>query len=1551
VFVTLKPLLMSLSKVVGHIVSVLRSLRNRHVENVPHVIAGFFAVCVLAHAAAALAADPPKKPMRESAAVPSDKNILKRFSAIEDYLAEKRWTEAIEVLQEIAQTDGRMLVLAEPGTAGKSAGYLNVATRCNILLSKLPPAGLQAYRKRVDPQARRWMEQWNRTHDEADLLRVHREAYLSSFGDEALWALGESAWDRGDAASARLYWTQLVPLGQEARAADLPTVLRYPDSKLNHAGVLARLVLCTLLEGERDRARTELERLKELVPGAEGSLAGRQGRLSDLLAEIIDESAAWEASADADGAATFALNAGRSGVLPAGVELGASRWSHPLPSPQLRFPERINAAPDRGPLSYHPVTFGDIVLVNSARSVWAWNLLTGEPAWPNERGTAEIYPPVPEEDGGPPSQVCSGVPYQTMTVADGRLYARLGAVTNPAEKEFRSESLECDLVCLDLANGQGKLAWKIAANELIRDEHTWRFEGSPLVQGGRAFVALSRRRPQFEFAIACLDAATGRLIWNRPVVFARGAADDLHNRVSHLLLTAGAGKLFLSTDAGAIVAVDAGDGRLDWAVTYESVPAPPAAASDHLRQGLLPAMFHEGLLFAAPNDCNRLFCIEADSGRVRWQIDQPKTGRWRHLLGVVSGGDSGRLIVSGNSLWSIDIASKNVVFGRRSNAFGDRIPPEDQGYGRGVLAGNTVLWPTRESVKVVDASTGMTISEKKLHTPEAADVGGNLTVAQGMLLVAQPERLVAYCEYSLIKQRLERELSERTGAAVPGNPLIASPTGPTRRTRRMSTEDLFGQLADVELAQGNVDAAVGALRNAVAARESDPLGAKTSPSKYRRELLELLRHAARSAVSEGKAAQAVERLLEARQQATDQADAAAILIDLAEAELANERPVAAVGYWQEILDDGRIRDEKYRVTTAGATASTAIASLIKERGPAVYVDIERRAATEVSEFLKTGDLSGLRRVLQKYPNAVATRRAWHDLAELDCRAGNFHSGLAIFARLLDQSSAPDERAACLADRASTLEAAGYWRTARMAWKQLASGNLAGEEIELAGSMHRAGDLARRRLENPHYKLYEPPEEPAARYLDRAWSLNLAEPTAPQIGQHIGPAALTPPVGHSTILVPQYESPAFGLACLLVHRLGSAADGAGPRLDCLDRATGKVRWSRSLAAAPQWSAYSESGLLLATGNQLTAVALEDGRELWVTPLITTTSAEVNASRPVIADGVVWRTADGVDSRTAERDDRPGKPAHPVHPVHPVHLALRDHWVLAFESQSGATAIDARTGNMAWTFKPPRGHLQGHWSCGARGIALQTLKPAIHWLIDISAERRVTELPGTAEPWLQGPVFDEDDVTLVAVNSHRRIECQSAETGHSRWDYQGGMSFAHVDPILWSAGGRLLLTVDGTTLTSVNPLTGRADWSVGIADRPLKNPGTQVVATRDAAFAASHGLLRRISLKYGGCNWEQFLGTTADQWRVADCGELIAAWPVETPNRGDSSVRSPQHIIWCDARTGRVIQQLTIGTDERVLDVTGDEHGCLVRTNKTLVAFRPAAEAREIASGKR
>ena len=1446
-------------------------------------------------------ADRPRSMLRESVTLPADSNVIKRFRAIDDYLTEKRWADAIELLQEIAQTDGRLLVKVQEGTSTDSSVYLNVATRCNILLSRLPKDGLDAYRKKVDPQARRWMDHWKLTHNEADLHKIVREAYLSSMGDDALLALGETAWDQRDIESARLYWTQLVPLGQEAREINLPTVLRYPDSDLNQAEILARLILCTIAENEQDRASAEISRLMELHPDAEGRLAGRNGQLSEILKQIQHDALNWQPLADAD-STTFALTMGRNGTVSDSVELGAPKWSQGLPSNKLPPFDRQNLLNDKKPLSYHPVTWQDYVFVNSSRSIWAWNLVTGEPAWPSEGRTAEIYPPASDVAGGLPNQrLYGGAPHYTMTISEGRLYARMGSViTNGASDEEPGDS---DLICLDIERGQGKIQWKISSRELTNDPKPWRFEGAPVVMSGRAYIVLSRR-PNFEFAVACLDASTGALIWHRPVAASRATFEDHINRVSHLLLTSGAGKLYLSTDAGTILALSAKDGRLDWAITYESVGRTLATAAD---DSLTPAMYHKGLLFVAPNDCNRLFCIEADSGRVRWQFRHPEGERWRHLLGVVPGGQFGRLIVSGRNLASIDIGARKIVFGPKAAGLTAR--PE-QGYGRGLLVGKTVLWPTQESIKTIDARTGTVLANKPLHVPGSAEIGGNLTVAQGMLLVAQPERMVAYCEYSLLKQRLQDELSLRlkapsltTDSSIDGH-AEAVPFASTQNGHfsRRSTERINRLLSDVDFAQGNFEGAISRLRDCL--QKSVEAQDVAAESQYRSRLLYLLRQAGRTAKSEGDTTTAVERLTEARQLSTEPNDVAAVLMDLGEAELGQRRPVAAMEAWQQILDDEKLRDVVIQGTTAGSLAAKSMSRVIRDRGRAVYATIEGEANQAIAARLEAGDPEGLRTLLRQYPHAESVGQAWRKLASLDFEASRFQEALAIHAYLVDQSVLPQERAAALADWSRALERAGYWRSARESWKKLESSDISETPVVFEGASVRAGELAREQLERPIYQS----SGRQSQQLSRTWQMGVGTSSIRDV---------------DAVLVPENEAPSMNLDCVLVHRW--IGDKEGFRCDCIDRSTGQTRWSRSTTKAIRWVACAPTHLVVATDLELSAWTFESGTELWST-VLSPTEGQTGVRR-VFSD------------RDPRRMTQAGKPIASDQ----IRLALRDRWVLLFNPNSGLKAIDHRTGKTAWSFLPARGRLQSEWACGVRQVALQTITPPTTWLLDIAADRQISELPGTQEAWMQGPVID--DQTVVTVDIDRRIQGQSLGAG-PQWKYRGGMSMAHTNPVLWKTDSQLLLAVDGITLTKINPSTGRVQWTAGIADFPLNAVRDQIVANDESAWAVSQGILRQIRLDNGELISREFLGDLSDQWKIRLFGDVVAAWPLVDNQAGSRR----QFVIWCDAKTGHFLQRMNLPVGERISNVTADEAGWLIETDLHLTSYihRPVSAPLNVAT---
>jgi hypothetical protein len=150
----------------------------------------------------------------------------------------------------------------------------------------------------------------------------------------------------------------------------------------------------------------------------------------------------------------------------------------------------------------------------------------------------------------------------------------------------------------------------------------------------------------------------------------------------------------------------------------------------HWRRDLTPCLYDRGTLLVAPADTADIFALDAQTGQMLWQTALEDATQ---LLGVA--GES--LIAAGGRLYWIGLAGPQR--GRLQHVWPDG--QEKPGYGRGLLAGGDVLWPTRENVYVVDARTAQV--KKAIDLVSLGVRGGNLLVAGRRLLVADDRGLVA----------------------------------------------------------------------------------------------------------------------------------------------------------------------------------------------------------------------------------------------------------------------------------------------------------------------------------------------------------------------------------------------------------------------------------------------------------------------------------------------------------------------------------------------------------------------------------------------------------------------------------------------------------------------------------------------------------------------------------------------------------------------------------------------------------------------------------------
>ncbi|HUG90227.1 MAG TPA: PQQ-binding-like beta-propeller repeat protein [Planctomycetaceae bacterium] len=1389
---------------------------------------------------------PSQRRFRESIALETSAVVVKKLASVGEYLADGQIDEAVEILRDISAASGDTLVPVEPGR------YVNASHYGHLLVAGLPPEALAAYRQRVDGWARQWFEEGRSRRDEALLRRVVAQAFTSSFGDDALWLLGEWAWDRGELSSARAYWTQMLPLPLDQPVAPgrpLP-VLRYPDAGRSQAEILARLVLVSIVEGDRERATDELAVFRTRHAASEGELAGRHGRLAEILEAVLGEARTWQVPVSVAQYQTFAANPRRNGAVPqSGLDVGHVLWSDTLP-PERWMTENPRPAlrPDP-PLRLFPVVSGDMLLASDGQRVYHWKLRAAEPTpvWPaGERG-AVLFPDVPgAASGGYMSSRVIGVPRHTLTVHNDRLYAKLGSpIAGRAADEVHQ--FPSSLVCLDLSpEKQGKRVWEVASDELLPDEPGWLFEGSPVADSGRVYVALRRNHPDARLRIACLEAESGRPIWNRHVGSSVFEVGDKHNLMSHQLLTLGENAVFYSTDMGAIVALDVRDGRPLWVVTYESQkPADVELLNDHLRNGLTPCLYHRGLVVAAPNDFGGVLAIDAETGLVRWE-QRPFPDRIRHLLGV----GRGKVIVSGNSLWGLDLWTGRF---RPPDGWGEPAEqnPQMWGYGQGLLLGDEVLFPKRDEIDVRDQATGRRNRLIRLKEHDRAATGGNLAVAGRHLIVAEPNRIVVFSDTSGLLDQ-QRDVVE------------AHPRSVRARFDLAETQALAGQLEEA-LEQFRIAASLPAAGDA-----DGPV-----QQQARQRMFELLVRLGGRAAETGDLPQATSRLATAIDTAPDRGSQLAATWRLAEVQAAHGRPEHAVATYQSIVQNvelAALPDPAPSSRTAGQAARREIDRLIELHGRSVYRRFDEDARRRFAAALSAGDPQAVRALVEAFPNARDGPAALLELARLHRRRGEPRDSIRICRRLLaalptadlarDDGGLPAQAKPPTSQQADTVrrdaiellaracEEGAYWRLAARAWRQLAAefprAVVESDEVSVvspAAVNVSAVEFAARRLASPPYTAELPPPGASAPPLplERLWSRRL-------------------PPGAEVVL-PSGEPPANGLRCVLFNDTG---------LHAIDPADGRDRWERRIDHPVLWAAYAGEQLLIGTRRTLRALSLERGDVLWERPLSAAGSSEESDRRPR-----------GLPSFTA----------------------LEDQTVCLIPGRR-LFAVDLE-GGLRWEFARTGATLGPRWLCDGRHTVVQTFVPDRTVIIDSASGETLAEWPGDPDPWLREPVR-LSHVRFVTIDGNRRIHVVSADPQDPGWTYAGPASHANADPDALPAGDRLLVVIDGDTLLSLDLQTGERQWSRPLARNPLQAAAGRLASDGESLYWATDGILRRVALADGSLMWERLLGSPAGAWQAACFDHYVAAWPAGRTHKSSHG----EALLICDAATGDPVQELML-----------------------------------------
>jgi len=719
----------------------------------------------------------------------ADNAARAHLARVDALLKQDQWPEAVENLRQLIESGSDRLIPVDDAASSGFRRYVTLRDYAQMKLASLAhaaPAALAFYRELVDPIAEQYLKQADDERREEPLKQIVSKFLVSSCGDEALWRLGESALERGEWGAARGHWEQISPLlrfppqhgawkafegtplwlltrqlqGEDAWSAAEPRLtasageamfLAYPDTNLPLADVRARLVLVSILEGNPERALTELELLRRTDPDARGRLGGQSGSYVKLLSDLLEQSGGWPRLRDEPGWPTFAGNAARNKHAQYHNDFwGAARWSAGLPEltagrEYFSSEGQRVAEPLRGLLSYHPIIVEDLAIVQAGprpADIIARRLSDGEVVF----GEAEEFDWAWEDSGRP---VSVGVPRYTLTAQGHRLYARVGLAARNLSGRLLPEDNPSRIIGLDLdTQGRRVLELGLGSGEWATG---WSFEGPPVSDGQRLYVVLRQRDAVHAKAhVAAYDARTGRRLWRRMVCGSETPVDR-PVELTHTLLTLRQGTLYLNTNLGAVAALRVEDGGLVWLSEYPRADfrgEHPDRNTQHFFRDLNPCLLHEDLVIAAPSDSDRLFALDANTGRLLWSTFPEQASGVIHLLGV--GGDT--LLASGDCLYWFDVHTGQLraqIPGPRKVTPG-HARPDPRGNGRGLLTHHEVYWPTQDAIMVFEqtprrSSRGWEpVLLRNIDLTTRGATGGNLVLADGALLIAAGDRLTSF---------------------------------------------------------------------------------------------------------------------------------------------------------------------------------------------------------------------------------------------------------------------------------------------------------------------------------------------------------------------------------------------------------------------------------------------------------------------------------------------------------------------------------------------------------------------------------------------------------------------------------------------------------------------------------------------------------------------------------------------------------------------------------------------------------------------------------------
>ncbi len=1410
-----------------------------------------------------------------------------------------QWAEAVGIYQRIIDQYGDKVASLPRDPAANPASdpgaefqvFVDLRAFCHRSLALLPPEARAIYRGRIDPVAEGWFRDGSARRDVSTLRRIVDLAFCSTWGDDALELLGDIAFQDGRFGEALAAYRQIVP-GREGAGYHLV----YPDPSVDVARLAAKAILCRAAAGETLDVAAELAEYSGRYRDASGSLAGRKGAYATILKEALQADHLAPRSEPDGRWPTFAGSLRRQRVIPEAVDVGSQQWRVPL--------DRVSgghagnsygnirgmAASPQGPpgerlLAYHPIVLGDQVIVGDGTRVLAYNLNDRPAGRPGSAPTAiePVWKHDPQTIIPQAYKNSTSIPRYTLTAVGNRIYARMGPATPSAFVPVGrgSGGASSYIIALDW-KAQGKLLWIQRAADLALPNRgptlpnrSVNFEGTPVADGRNVYLAVTDRREQTSTYVACFDAETGVRRWVR---YLGAASPDTDNFMGmgmpfnppppsdfgHRLLSLEGPYLYYQTSLGAVVALEAETGSIRWIANY---PRQDQTRSNGSDRDLNPAIVHDGLVFVAPSDASAIFAFHADNGRLAWKSDPiPDEVKVTHLLGVAKG----RLVATGDRVLLLDSRTGKLVSTWPDSG-------KSEGYGRGLLAGDRIYWPTKDRIEVLDQSSGLR-AEPPIRLMESYHTtGGNLVAGDGFLIIAQADALVVFCQNSRLIERYREEL-------------VRDPNQASTHYRLARAAEAVGR---DQLALESYDLAV---RHARASETVDgqPLAEVAVDHEY--QLLIRLGEQERGAGAHGGAAASFEK---ASRLARGAADRLRARLSLAEVQFEGGHPDQAVSILGSVLADEPLRsltvdsEDGHRAVRADLLIGDRLSAILKKCGRPIYEPYDKKAKELLEQGRRDQDARVLDEIAKAYPAALIVPESIFELAKLHESAGRPAQAARAYKRLLTLGTIPDaDRGRALLRLARVFQAQNYLVAARDAYLDLQARH---GRLRLPDVMPNLtlGEIAAAELASPALSQISAgqPRPPLPLPLSRTWHRESPD---------------TQPLRVLT---------AAGVLPGLQSCRAFVLDGS--RISPLDPSSGEGRWTVDLEASASWIGYLSDKLLAGNTQRVVAVDPTTGQEQW-------RFSQQPSSRgrrgpdPFAKPGPKPEAQAGATAASASLHG----------------FQLSGHRLFCLRGDHELVALDGESGATEWVFRSPGGPINENLWIGTDRIVLQVQGPSQLLVLETESGRLVVHTPLADGEQLERPPVPIDEDHVLVVPDRRTVKKFDMSRGQFIWDYRESAEMpVNGPPRAMVDAERLLVLHDGRLLIRLDPVNGSRRWSITLGIEDLSGRPDAIACDDRRVYCVSRKSLRAFSIEDGTPLWSQQLsGPDNAAWSIALSARCVVAYPI----LAEDELRSLPVIVRRQD-TGALVQRFVFPVAISDVKMRLDPGGALVSTNQALWAL--------------